>query len=213
MDQGAVLARLTDLPSTFTRQGAPYVQIIGAIGAALATFTGAADATEGQVQNFSVALDSWLDVWGLLWGVPRNQGEPNGSYAPRIGRTVLAWVGTVPAIQAWLDLYAPGGTVTENAGSLGYSIDFPANMTLAQIQSFLASLGRIRPAGMPFSVQQTGFGVFLGAHAFLGTNDYLGAGTQSVAPTLSASTSNAVPLLPSLYFDDPTINPSLAPIA
>ena len=213
MDLPATLARLNDLPNTFTRQGAPYVQIINAIGAALATFTGAADATAGQVQSFAVALDGWLDVWGLLWGVSRNQGEPNSTYATRIGRTVLAWVGTVPAIQAWLNFYAPGGTITENVGSLGYSIDFPANMTLAQIQSFLASLGRIRPAGMPFSVQQTGFGVFLGAHAFLGINDYLGAGTLAVAPNLSACTPNATPLLPSLYFDAPILNPSLTPVA
>lgn len=213
MDQGAVLARLNDLPSTFTRQGAPYVQIIGAIGAALATFTDAADATEGQVQGFSLALDGWLDVWGLLWGVPRNQGEPNSSYAPRIGRTVLAWVGTVPAIQAWLDMYAPGGTITENVGGLGYNLSFPAGMTVAQISNFLISLARIRPAGVPFGSQQIGYGLFLGAHAFLGTNDYLGAGTQTSSFGLPASTANATPLLPSLYFDDPTINPSLAPTA
>ncbi len=212
MDLPAVLARLNDLPNTFTRQGAPYVQIVNSIGAALATFAGAADATEGQIQSFAVALDGWLDVWGLLWGVPRNQGEPNSTYATRIGRTVLAWVGTVPAIQVWLNFYAPGGTITENAG-LGYVIDFPANMTTAQIQSFLVSLGRIRPAGVPFTVQQTGFGLFLGAHAFLGTNNYLGAGTQPVILVIPDSTPNAVPLLPSLYFDDPSLNPSLAPLA
>ena len=69
----------------------------------------------------------------------------------RIQRTVLAWVGTLPALKAWVNFYAPGGSVFENPSGLGYTITLPAAMTAAQVQAFLLSLNRIRPAGVPFA--------------------------------------------------------------
>lgn len=216
MDLPAVEAQLNDLPTTFKRDGAPYTQLIDSVASALALFTNGADATVGETQTFGVAVDGWLDLWGLLFGVPRNQGEGNQVYALRISRTVLAWVGTVPAIQAWLNFYAPGGIVAENGGgALGYTITLPSTMTIAQVQAFILSLNRIRPAGVPFNVFQIGTGMFLGTEVFLGDGrvmgTYLAGGTQSVTLSISSTTNSSQPLLPTLYFADPTINPSLAP--
>ena len=214
MDFPAVLARLNDLPTTFQRNGPPYTLLIDSIGWQLAMFTLAADATSQQVLAFGPALDGWLDVWGLLWGVPRQQNEANSSYSLRIARTVLAWVGTFPAIQAWLNFYAPGGTVTENLPNVGYVITFPANMTTAQITAFLLSLNRIRPAGVPFVIQQVTGGITLGTDIFLATGApkgaYLSSAFTPIPFPLGAVTNNTVPLLPSCYMSDPTLNPSLA---
>lgn len=214
MDYPSVLARLNDLPRTFKREGPPYTLLIDSIGWQLAMFTLASDATSQQVLAFGPALDSWLDVWGLLWGVPRQQNEANSSYATRIARTVLAWVGTLPAIQAWLNFYAPGGTVTENLPGVGYVITFPSNMTLAQIITFLLSFNRIRPAGMPFSVAQAIGGITLGTDIFLATGApkgaYLSSALNSLSLPIGPVTNNTSPLLPSTYFSDPTLNPSLA---
>lgn len=214
MDFLTVLAQLNDLPSTFTRNGAPYSQQIDAIGSALSQFTLGDDATFGQIMTFANAVDGWLDVWGLLFGVPRNQNEANSTYSARIQATVLAWVGTVPAIQVWLNLFAPGGTIVENTG-LGYLITLPSFMTAAQIKAFLISLGRIRPAGVPFTLKQAGSGLFLGTETFMGEGRvvgvYLTDGLASIGLPIGATTLSSQPLLPTLYFADPTLNPSLAP--
>lgn len=213
MDFPAILARLNDLPNTFKRQGPPYTQQMDSIARALALFTISADATIQEAHAFSVNLDGWLDVWGLLWGVPRQQNEANSSFSTRITRTVLAWVGTLPAIQAWIDFYAPSGSVTENLPTVGYTIILPQSMTLTQIQNFLISLNRIRPVGVPFTVSQVGGGVFLGTDEFIGQGlvmgSYLSGGVVFLTLPQGPSTPNSVPLIPTVLMDDSTLNPGL----
>jgi len=216
MNFAAVLGVLNDLPSTFLRPAPPYTQFVDATGTALTQFTAGADGMWTQALSFQNAVDGWLDVWGLLWAVPRNPGEGNIPYAIRVQETVLAWVGTVPAIQVWLNLFAAGGTVTENASGLGYVITFPAGMTSSEILLFFVSLQRIRPIGVPFTIQQTGTGLFAGTEAFTDSGsrvlgDYLSDTPASVAPPFGAMTLNTPPLLPALLLVDPTINPSFAP--
>lgn len=213
MDFPTILARLNDLPNTFTRQGAPYTQLMDSIALSLAEYSLSMDATTAQIQNFSgPPLDGWLDVWGLLFGVPRNSNEANSSYSTRITRVVLAWVGTLPAIQAWVNFYAPGGSVVDNAPSgVGYTITIPSTMTAQQILYFLTSLNRIRPVGVPFTVQQIVGGLFLGTDEFLGLGlvqgSYLANGIITLSLPQGPSTANSVPIIPTLYIDDPTLNP------
>lgn len=210
MDFPAVLAQLNDLPNTFKRQGAPYTQLMDSLASSLSLFTSGDDAVFGQVTSFGAALDGWLDVWGLLFGVARNANESNSVYETRISRTVLAWVGTVPAIQAWLNFYANGGTITENAG-LGYVLTLPNSMTTNQVVTFLISLNRIRPIGVPFTIFQIGTGLFLGTEEFLGTGavmgTYLAGGSTPLTLPIGATTLNTQPILPDLYLTDPTLNP------
>jgi hypothetical protein len=212
MDFLSIAGVLSDLPSTFTRIGAPYNQFIDSTITGLARYTQGADGVEAQVAGFAYPVDGWLDTWGLLWSLPRHQNEGNIAYATRIQETVLAWVGTVPAIQTWLNLFAPGGVITENTG-LGYNLTLPAAMTQAQVISFLVSLNRIRPAGVPFSVNQIGLGTYLGTIDFLGdgamVGDYLSAGTQGIPLPFGPTQLNALILLPLLLLLDPSINPSL----
>ena len=211
MNYAAVLAQINDLPATFTPAGKPYSQIAAARAAALSVFTNGADATEQQVQQFSNAIDGWIDVWGLLFGIPRNTNEGNVPYALRIVETVLAWVGTLPALQAWVSLFATGGSVTENASGFGYTITLPGSMTFSQAVVFVASLGRIRPAGVPFVVVGGGLGLYLDAEAFLGQGVVFGSYlTGYSAPgtfNLNATTNSSQPLIPSLFLSDPNLNP------
>src|SRR6185437_5327133 len=97
MDLLEILAVLNDLPDTFKRQGPPYTQLIDAFGFALATYTLGADATFDQTETFLNATGDWLDIWGLLFNVPRNQNEADSSYRAGIQTINNAWVGTVPA--------------------------------------------------------------------------------------------------------------------
>ena len=214
MDFLSVLSRLNALPSTFRRNSAPYTQIMDSLAWGVSLFTDTSDSTLSQVQTYANAVDGWLDVWGLLFGVPRNEDESNAVYSERIRATVQAWVGTLPAIEFWVNAYASGGVVVENANGLGYAITLPPTMTAAQVREFLFSLNRIRPLGVPFSVTQVGSGLFLGTDAFLGMGSlagaYLTGGTVPVPLPLNATTRNSVPLLPTLLLTDPTLNPSLA---
>ena len=211
MNYAAVLAQINDLPSTFVPAGNPYAQVAAARAAALAVFTSSADATEQQVQQFSNAIDGWIDVWGLLFGIPRNTNEGNVPYALRITETVLAWVGTLPALQVWVNLFAAGGSVTENASGFGYIITLPGSMTFSQAVVFVASLGRIRPAGVPFVVVGGGLGLYLDAEAFLGQGvvfgSYLTGYSTPGTFNLNATTNSSQPLIPSLLLGDPNLNP------
>lgn len=211
MDFPADEAQLNDLPSTFTRPTPWYTQLIDSISVELSQFTLGEDATFTQVSSYGLAVDGWLDLWGLLWGVPRNNGEANSTYATRVQRTVLAWVGTLPGMQAWVNFYAPGGSVTENSNGFGYLLVLPSSMTLVQIMAFLHSFNRIRPAGVPFTLFQSGSGPFLGTTEHLGqgilVGAYLPSGANGTTPPIGSGTPNAAPLIPTLYMSDPTINP------
>lgn len=210
MNFAAVQTLLNDLPATFTRPGAPYTQLVDAETAALVPYTLGADGMAAQAASFANATDGWLDVWGLIAGVPRQDGEANTPYATRIGETLLAWVGTVPALQQWLDLFAPTGKITENASGLGYTITLPGSMTAAQADAFIATLNRVRPAGVPFTINGGNNGLFLGTVNFLGEGRmqgaYLSTNASAAALNLSPVTNNAAPLLPTLYLTDPSLN-------
>ena len=207
MNLKSVLAQLNDLPATFQPAGNPYAQIVTALGTAESLYTLGADSTLTQVLAFTNALDGWIDVWGLLFGVPRYQNEGNIPYATRITETVLAWVGTLPAIQTWINLFAPGSSVTENTPGPGYAISVPATMTTQQVSNFLQSLNRIRPAGVPFTLQQKTPGLFLGTEAFLGRGESIGAwigtGMTTGVNPLNATTCSSQPLIPDLFLVDP----------
>jgi hypothetical protein len=205
----AVLATLNDLPNTFKRDGPPYTQFIDSLASSLALYTVGVDATFGQATAFENAVDGWLDIWGLLFGIPRDQNQANTTYQTHIKSIMNAWVGTVPAVQAWMDLFAPGGNVVENTSG-GYVLLFSGSTTLVQIQSFLRLFNRIRPNGVPFQIEQAGLGLYLGTEEFLGdgrvVGNYLTALSTAVGALISATTSNAVPLLADLLLNDPTIN-------
>ena len=210
MDLPAVAAVLNDIPDTFRRPGPPYSQVIDLLAVSLALYTVGADATFSQVAAFSNATDGWLDIWGLLFGVPRDQNEANALYASAIQSVVQAWVATVPAIQAWMDLFAPGGVVLENSGSVGYTLAFSGVTPIAQIQSFLRLFGRIRPNGVPFQITQAGLGLYLGTEEFLGdgrmVGNYLTSLSTPVSLFVSPFTPNTAPLLADLLLNAPILN-------
>lgn len=214
MNFADVLSTLLDLPGPFIRSQAPFTQLMDALAFEMSLETTGNDGLLSQVQTFANAQDGWIDIWGLLFGVPRNANEGNGPYSARIQETILAWVGTPSAIQRWINLFAPGGTTTENTGG-GYNINLPASMTNAQIAAFVVSLNRIRPDGVPFTVNQGSGALFLGTVEYLGAGNiigsYLSTGASLANLTAAAITNSTAPLLPTLMLTDPILNPSLAP--
>lgn len=208
-------AQLNDLPATFKRPDQTYLQLIDAFTALLYRFTQGSDSTAVQILNFSNAQFGWLDVWGLLLGIPRMANEADSNYLGRIAFEVTAGAGPALQIVKWISIvYHVEAIVTENFPAIGYTITFPATVTEAQAQQIVAGLSYVRPAGVPITgVFIASIGTFLetinffNAAAVVGA--YLAGGLRAVTLAMGASTNNAVPILPTLFLTDPTLNPGL----
>ena len=201
---------LTDLPPTFQRQQAPYTQFIDSLTSALVRGTSAIDALNNQVASVANAQFGWLDIWGLLFGLPRLSNEADSHYLARIQYEVVAGAGTPCAIVNWiLAVWGINAVLTDSASGTGYTLKLPNTLTTMQINLIVNSLVRIRPAGVPFTVQGTstgGGGPFLTTINFLNaaktTGAFVGGEGSSNVLVLNASTNNAQPLLPDIFLTD-----------
>lgn len=211
MQFAAIQAQLNDLPPTFKRTSLNYLQLIDSLSCALSTFAQGADGSTNQL-TFGNARFGWLDVWGLVFGIPRFNNEADSIYAARIAFEVLAGAGPPKQIEQWIMVvYKLSATVTENLPNVGYSITFPAVVTNTQISQILAGLAFVRPAGVPITgVFTVSGGTILETINFFNAAEVVGAyltgGTASQPVTIGASTNNAQPLLPALFLTDPSLN-------
>lgn len=210
MDFPAVQQQLNDLPPTFLRSNATWLQWMDALSAGLARFTIGADGVAAQ-GTFANARFGWLDVWGLLFGIPRMANEADSKYSTRIVFTLNTGAGTVLVMQEWIALvYNLFVAITDSATAFGYTITFPPIATSDQINAVLSALGQVRPAGVPFIAYSQNIGTYLDTvnylNASLITGSYLGGGSSSVALTIGAATNNSTPLFPQLFLTDPVLN-------
>jgi hypothetical protein len=215
MDFTDIQSQLDDLPPTFKRPDQTYRQWVDAWTAGLYRVTLAGDGTSTQL-TFANAAYGWLDVWGLLFGIPRRLNEVNPNYAKRIAFEVLAGAGPPAQIALWISIvYNVNVQVVENLPNVGYTLIFPASVNPDDIDGIINSLAYVRPAGVPITaVYQQNRGTFLETINFFDAPSVIGAylagGLTQLGFTINASTNNALPLLPDLYLTDPTLNPSLA---
>ncbi len=207
-----VLKQLADQPATYLRPGTTFAQLSDTSAVPAADFTSSADMIAAQINSFSSAQWGWLDVWGLLLGIQRAQNEADSSYSTRIVATVLAFVGTTPAIEIWGQFVFGQPVTVSDRTPVGYTITLPNGVTTAAINAFVVSLSRIRPAGVPFNLVQQDGGLFLDTINYTDTHrvegSYLDDSVTAVPLVVSASTQNAQPLLPDIYLTDPGLNPS-----
>jgi hypothetical protein len=211
MDWQQVSEQVTDLPSTFVRQAAPFTQWLDALTAALSLGAVGADGIDAAM-SFSGAAYGWLDFWGLLFGFPRGSNEADETYSAQIEFGLTSGAGSPSVIQTYILLvYGLNTIVADTPGTLGYTITFTSQTNLAQINTVLNGLSRVRPAGVPFTTYIMGAGPYLDTINFLDaprvTGAYLSNGVIQVYPTLAAATPSASPLLPTLLLVDPTLNP------
>jgi hypothetical protein len=217
MNFAQVQAVLTALPKTFLRPQIPFTQWLDANTAGLVRYTGASDQISQQVAAFQNARFGWLDIWGLLFNVPRFNNESDGAYLTRIAYIVLAGGGTPVGIAAWVKaVWQVDVTVQESLPAVGYSLTFITALTDAQILALLVSLARVRPAGVPITaVYKAGSGLYLNTINFFDaspsvTGAYLTSGESESLTSLPAATNSTSPSLPDLFLTDPTLNPSLS---
>ncbi len=201
---------LTDLPNTFRRYGSLFNAIILGFAIACARNNIAIDSIYQNIYTNN-ARWGWLDVFGQLYGILRNQYETDPQYRVRLIGTLTAPHGTPFAISQFLNLALGLNTnITENFVSPSFSINFSSPVTTSTLQNVVNSINWVRPAGIPFQplYTQTG-GLFLETINYLGitkvTGSYLSAPHTTVNVAVSPSTPNPVCILPTTYFTDPFI--------
>lgn len=208
--------QLENLPPTFLRQTSPFTQYMDALTSGMLRVTAPIDNIMASVTKFVNAQYGWLDIWGLLFNVPRFPNESDATYLNRIQYEVTAGGGTPVGIAKWIAaVWGVQVEVLENLPTVGYQIIFPATLTTLQIQNILNSLVRIRPAGVPITIAaQSPDGLYLQTINFLGASDvtgaYLSASAVLSTVLLNVATNNTSPALPDLFLTDPILNPSLA---
>lgn len=214
MNYQDIITQLRLLPNTFTRPGSGFVALLAAQGASLFRFANASDGIINQLV-FPNASGVWLDVWGKLFGIPRNAQESDADYSTRISATLVASGATPVAMVLYLKI-ALGltATITEDFEKTEWSLQFSTALTSAQYSQVLENLAYVRPAGVPTVPGSGGFGgTFTGTVNYLKapriTGAYLEGGGSGLAFNISAFTNNSVPLLPTTFLSDPTLNPNL----
>jgi hypothetical protein len=212
-----VKARLDDLPRSYTRLGPNYQAFDRSQSAALFRYAGASAGISNML-IFKQAVGPWLDVWGQLFGIERNTNEADDTYQNRIMMTLLAGRSTPVAIAIFLQTLGITATLEEDFVNCSFNLQFTIPLTPAGFQSLAQNLASVRPAGvpfLPFEVLQGG--LYAGTINFLNapkvTGAYLGTPLSSFTPMIAQSTNNSLPLLPTLWLSDPTLNPGLASVA
>jgi hypothetical protein len=206
---------LNSLPSTYRRNGGNYAAFQNSLVAGISRFTLGIDSIAGQASFATPPVGKWLDAWGRLFAVPRNNGESDAAYYMRVKETLVAWRATIPGMEDYMQ-FALGITamVEENFPQVGWSLIISSLLTAAQLAALITNLAFIRPAGVPFKVFGRRGGLYLSTVNFLHgtrvTGSWLIPGAIFLPLTIPSSTNNAVPTLPTTWLTDPTINPSLA---
>lgn len=214
MDAAAVQYYLNDLPKTFKRPGTGYAQWMASLGFGVSSWTEASDAVMAQV-SFTQAQWGWLDVWGQLFGIPRLNEESDAGYLPRIQALLILRGATPVSIRSFMQvLYGVNCTIVEQFGSVTWLLKLNSPVPGVSYNALATALGRVRPAGVPFTpFQIAAGGCFISTVNFLGGSrvpgSWINTATTPQGFTLSAGTPNSVPLLPTSYLTDPTLNPTL----
>lgn len=210
-----VLGQINDLPDTFTRPGSVFQMIQAAKAAALFHYTDSSSALMAQT-GFSTAQGVWVDVWGKLFGIPRNSAESDEAYVNRIRTTLSSGRATPVAIALFLLLiFNLQATITEDLVHVAWSFVLSAPLPQNALFALLQNLAYVRPCGVPMTFGTGGKGgLFLGTVNYLGapktTGAYLETPSAQNSGPVPAYTNNSVPLLPTTFLSDPTLNPGLA---
>ena len=214
MDASLVKQQILDVPPPFVRSDATFTALINAQAFAESLYTIGSDASSG---NLSVTSSSngYLSAWGEIFGITRAANESNAQFLNRLTGTLVNPVGTAASIIQFGQLIL-GQTieVNTNPNGIGYTINIPSATSSDLIDRFIASLNRIRPAGVPFTINLETEPLILETYAYAGSPSfagaYLGYGTEPYTYTLSSSTPSATLLAPDNIVTDPLLNNNVA---
>ena len=207
-----IVARLNDLPATFTRSGPNFTAFQAALTNGLHKLT---TATEGAINQSEIlqATGKWLDVAGKARNIPRYPGETDATYQSRIHALLNTPGGPPNAILAVLSAIGyPTAILTENFATTSWQVKLPAYLPPLQQLQISDSLNRVRPAGIPFNVGYSRGGLYLNTSNYLGrsrtTGAYLVNSVTYGSGAKSTNTNSAIALLPTVYLSDITLNAS-----
>lgn len=206
---------LSDLPQPFTRFGSIFNAILLGFTIACARNNISIDAINQNIYTNN-ARWGWLDAFGQMYGVLRNQYETDPQYRTRLIGTLTAPHGTPLSISQFIKLALRISTyITENFSTPSFTVNFNTPVNSNTLQNIANTILWVRPAGVPFlPLFSSSGGLFLFTLNYLNgtkvTGSYLSNPHISGNVTISAGTPNPICTLPTTYFTDPFINPTLA---
>ena len=207
--------QLNDLPDTYKRDGDTFQWVMNSLTAALDRYTNSSNAVVSMA-NFANAQGKWLDFWGqLLGGIARLNDQTDADYMALITQTILEGKGPPVAILDYVNLiYGIKANITENFPNVGWYLKFGSSFPQSQYNQLALTLDNVRPAGVPFTpFYVLGGGLYLNTINYLGrdrvTGSYIGQPVTAFNFTIPNSTNNVVSELPTIFLEDPTINPGI----
>jgi hypothetical protein len=213
MNWSDVAAVLNSLPSGYLRTGSAFAAWQNSLTAASVRFTGGVDAITAQT-SFGAAVGHWLDVWGRMLGVLRNAGESDSDYRNRISLTLLSWRGTVVGIESYLELaMGLSAVVSESFPAVGWALNIQVGYALSAAQKSIlgVNLAFVRPAGVPYTLNEVSGGLFLTTGNFLSGTRFPGSWLVSqnrlTGVAIPSTTNSPVSTLPTTWLTDRTLNP------
>ena len=215
MQWADIAYQLGDLPDTYKRSGPTYEGVMNSLTAALDRYTNSSNAVVSMA-NFANAQGKWLDFWGqLLGGISRLNEQTDEEYMALITQTILEGKGPPVAILDYVSLiYGIKASITENFPNVGWYLKFGSSFPQSQYNQLALTLGNVRPAGVPFTpFYVLGGGLYVGSLNYLGrdrvTGSYIGQPVTTFSFQIPNSTNNVTSSLPTLFLEDPQINPGI----
>ncbi len=215
MQWADIAYQLGDLPDTYKRSGPTYEWVMNSLTAALDRYTSSSNGIVSMT-TFANAQGKWLDFWGqLLGGIARLNDQTDADYMALITQTILEGKGPPVAILDYVKLiYGIKASITENFPNVGWFLKFGSSFPQSQYNQLALTLGNVRPAGVPFTpFYVLGGGLYLNTINYLGrdrvTGSYIGQPVTAFNFTIPNSTNQAVSELPTIFLEDPTINPGI----
>ena len=215
MQWADIAYQLGDLPDTYKRSGPTYEWVMNSLTAALDRYTSSSNSVV-SMSTFANAQGKWLDFWGqLLGGISRLNEQTDAEYMALITQTILEGKGPPVAILDYVKLiYGIKASITENFPNVGWYLKFGSSFPQSEYNQLALTLGNVRPAGVPFTpFYVLGGGLYLGTVNYLGrdrvTGSYIGQPVTTFNFTIPNSTNNVTSSLPTLFLEDPQINPGI----
>ena len=101
MDWEDVQAVFEALPSTFRRLGPNYDNWQNSLVAGISRMTLGMESVSEQANFAGPPVGKWMDAWGRLLGVPRNNDETDAAYFNRVKATMTVQRTTIPGMEAY----------------------------------------------------------------------------------------------------------------
>lgn len=214
MNYNQVLTQINTLPSTYTRTGPLFGNLMSSFAYGVSRYTESVDYMMNSNQSISTMSVMWLNFIGTFVNVPRNNNTTTAQYQNQIQSVIAEPQGTPVAILKYLNNNNILATYSDNFSGpgdfskIGWSVSLET--PYKSVSQLALSLARVRPAGVPFTINTLSGGLYVNTINFIGnigtTGQYLSSPFTNQTFTIPATTNNIRINIPTRFLTDTTLN-------